>query len=570
MDEVARVIRRAALRMWLLRFVQVSVWSLSILTGLLLLVRAAERLFAFPIDWSQAWMIGLATSSVGAVGWSIATRASPLQVARAIDQGARLRESLSTALCVAGKDDAWSRAAVAQACEQARRVVIRQAIPAKPPRHWYAPLAGMAGFFILGLLPSADLLHRAARAQEQANRQAAIIQARAQVEAIEKKLEQAIARVDDDKLAEHLETPEEPASEPGTPEEIQRAAIKKLTAIQDRLAEIRAGEKGASLDAIKDRMERLRRPASGPRELDALVQAMQNGDFAKAQSELNRLTDSLRKGEMSEADRKALAEQLAKLAEQLNELADRNEELAHELEKLGLDRKLAIDPQALEKALSQAEHLSQEQKESLRKSAQACRNASRACADMASACSGAGAGLDEGLSGLLELGALADQLNALEMLQAEMDSLNAALGECASQLAALGQCNGGGNAIPNPFQKYHFAPSGRGSGNRGLGGGFAPRPEESAFDTTKLKARSPNQPGPIIGSMLVEGEHIRGESVQEFIAVATAAGSAASEAIESQSIPREYQEAVKEYFSSLQDDSPDEEPIEDDEQPKND
>jgi len=40
--------------MWLLRFVRVSVWSLSILTGLLLLLRAAERLFAFPIDWSQA------------------------------------------------------------------------------------------------------------------------------------------------------------------------------------------------------------------------------------------------------------------------------------------------------------------------------------------------------------------------------------------------------------------------------------------------------------------------------------------------------------------------------------
>ena len=57
--------------------------------------------------------------------------------------------------------------------------------------------------------------------------------------------------------------------------------------------------------------------------------------------------------------------------------------------------------------------------------------------------------------------------------------------------------------------------------------------------------------GPTIGTMLVQGEQIKGESRAQFQATADAAEAQASEAIQNNTIPREYHDAIKHYFGEL-------------------
>jgi hypothetical protein len=71
------------------------------------------------------------------------------------------------------------------------------------------------------------------------------------------------------------------------------------------------------------------------------------------------------------------------------------------------------------------------------------------------------------------------------------------------------------------------------------------------FRTEKRKADVATGKGPIISSRLVYGEQVKGESLAQFSDAVESGEKAATDAIESKQIPREYHEAVKHYFGSL-------------------
>src|SRR5690606_39088849 len=92
---------------------------------------------------------------------------------------------------------------------------------------------------------------------------------------------------------------------------------------------------------------------------------------------------------------------------------------------------------------------------------------------------------------------------------------------------------------------------GKGSGGPGYGDGSG-RPEaKAAFDTKSEKFNSKKGNGPTIGSSLVDGEQVRGESRAQLEAALEQAAAAADEAIEGNKVPREYQEAVKNLYGKL-------------------
>jgi hypothetical protein len=91
---------------------------------------------------------------------------------------------------------------------------------------------------------------------------------------------------------------------------------------------------------------------------------------------------------------------------------------------------------------------------------------------------------------------------------------------------------------------------GQGRHGRGLGGGG--QAEEAPTTTEKAMAKTKMQQGPIVGSRLVYGDQVKGESVAEFSDAVEAASTVASESIDSMQVPREYQDAVKTYFGRLQ------------------
>jgi hypothetical protein len=161
------------------------------------------------------------------------------------------------------------------------------------------------------------------------------------------------------------------------------------------------------------------------------------------------------------------------------------------------------------------------------------------------------------------MGELAKALSEAEMLQEDMQNLDAALGEAKKQLAQLGECLGGADAEGEDGDskggRSGWRPgtaNKKGSGTGGPGqssGGGNTVGEARDFTTQKEKAKVKTGQGPIIGTRLVYGEQVKGESVAEFTQAVEAGQQEAAEEIEGQAIPREYHDAVKHYFGRLAD-----------------
>jgi hypothetical protein len=169
-------------------------------------------------------------------------------------------------------------------------------------------------------------------------------------------------------------------------------------------------------------------------------------------------------------------------------------------------------------------------------------------------------GDQEGQQGMAEM---AGKLSEMEMAQQEASQMDAAMSEAQHQLAQLcegmGECNNpgmgecesglqGGRKSDSDRQQQNNGPR---NGGRAVaqGGSGSESPADEKWE--KRKVASKTGQGPIIGSTMIQGEQVKGESKAEFAAVADAAEANASEALENNVIPREYHDVVKHYFGRL-------------------
>jgi len=559
MHEVRRLLRRAGLRVALGRFAGNLTITLTLgLAGVGAAV-ALERLFGVAVAWpTLLWIAGGGALAI-ALAWTLLRWPDETAVARLVDERAALRESLSTAVFVADRADAWSRAAVSHAARLARGVDVGRTLGAKPPRWWPAPLTAGAIVALLWLvLPQTDLLGLLARAQAEQAQEEERTQAVEQVASSQHKVREALEQAGEKDLLRELDssTPEGETD----PDDIRRMAIRELTTLNERLEQRRGGEKGGALDAMRDRFSKLRPPSDGP--LRAVGEALAEGNFQKASELMRSLMADAQSGEMSEETLEALAEQMRRLAEQIEEQAQRREELQRRLAEQGIDPSLIDSPAALREAIRSAEGLTDAQRQQLQRMADGARQAQRMMQDMAEAMqqaagemqqpqSGQAAGQQGNSQGQGEgQRSLSEQLSEMEMLEQEMQGLEAAQREVWGQMSDLSGALGeapSGDAPPNMLELWDRRMGGR----RGSGGGLL-TPEEAEFSLRKEKAIGRDHGAPPIATRFVEGEQIRGESTQEFRDAVSAASEAAAEAIETQRIPREHHDAVKHYFGRLE------------------
>lgn len=559
MNEVTRAVGRAGRWLALGRAGRALVVIASVAGAALTLLLLSQRVFAFPIDWPVvATGVGAAVV-VACAAWAWRTRPRAIDVARAVDARAGLRETLSTAMFVRAGTDAWSRATQEEAERVARGLVVRREFPVRAPRLWWGPLAaGVAFALVWALVPTWDVLGAGARTAAKESDRVEAQTVAAEVAADREKLDSMLAGVEG---AEQGGAPmDEPVAGPASAEQIRRAAVKRLTDVTDRLADVRSGEKGIKLDAMREAMRDLRRPGPGP--LDDAAKALQRGDFAGAKSSLDQLQEQAAQGNMTEEQQRRLKEQAKDLAGQLARLAQQKEAVERALEEKGMDKGLASDLEGLKKALEKNDALTDEQKKQLEDMAEGVAGANQQCENLAQAMSK----MAEGGAGAM--GEAGEQLSQMEMLQQQMDGADAARQEALAQLDKMSQGMGGSMDLLSKYDR-----SGRGKkqgewsdkqgsgragegeqmgGGRGQGSGAEGNLEESAHKTEKSKASSPNREGPIIGTMLVNGQQVRGESRAAFGEAVTAAGASAAEAIEANRVPKEFEGAVKRYFGRLE------------------
>lgn len=149
MSDIRAILKLAARRLEtasLLRCVQSSAIVLGILVIVLI---AVERVTAAPF-WPWLWLgpaLAVLALLVAARMWS-GRRRTVLQIAVEVDRRLDLREKLSTALHVAGRDDPFARAAIEDAVSAARDPRTREQVRRRftvesPARAWLAPLIAL-------------------------------------------------------------------------------------------------------------------------------------------------------------------------------------------------------------------------------------------------------------------------------------------------------------------------------------------------------------------------------------------------------------------------------------------
>lgn len=574
MNEIQRVIARAAWRMHASNVLKGMVIALAGLLALAIIARIVEQVVGLRVPWA---MVGYV--SAGAVvlfGGVIAIVQKPtrMAVARRVDEGADLRESLSTALyCTKTSDDPWSRVTIDTASRTARGVNVKQAVPIAAPRFWPVVLALALAFAVVFIaMPRVDVLGWNQQRVAQEKTQAEIVQAKQQAQESTKKLEELTKDLELDKEAGKGPEPEK--VELKDPEAIRKSAIKELTKLEQRLQDLRSGEKGQKLDALKNTLKQLRQP--GP-ETAELSKALATGNFEQAREELLKLEKKLgedgEKGEgqdkaKNEQAKKEAQKQLKELAEQMKELAKQKQDLEKALENAGLDKKLASDPAAMNKAIDEAQGLNQQQKDALKESASAAAQAGNSMEKLAQAAQQMAESAQKGdQQGMQEAGQeMGEQLSQMEQLSQEMSQAEAAMNEAQAQMGQLGsqckggQCKGGdkdgegegqGKWSASWSESQSQRRDGPRTGGGGIGQGGQGQRAQADFDTKKERNLGPLGAGPIVGTRLVEGESIKGESTAQYATVVSKAEQGAAEAIENNQIPAEYRKAVQNYFGNL-------------------
>ena len=567
MNDISRVIRQAAWRLGVSRFLEALVWLACAGFLAAALVRVAEKLGLLTVNWIQIAMYAPAGIIAASIVYALVRRLPALAVARRVDEGADLRESLSTAMHVQADQGPWARNIVEQAQRQAVGVNVARAVPITTPRRWPAVLIAAFAFLIAWISPiKADLLGKSAEREVAKKTEEKAHQVKAESDKAINKIKEELAKLDPGMKKESGEEKklEGEKAKPLSPEQIQRAAIKEMTSLKEKAEQIREGVKAKTAETLADKLRDLK-PGMGP--MDKMASAMGQGDFAKAKEELQEMSKALANGEMSAEQKAALEKQLESMAKQLDKMAADKKELENKLAAAGLDPKLASNAEAMKKAL---EKMSPEQKQALENASRACQNASSQCESMSSAMSQMAQAMQKsGQEGQQQQAdaaqAMSDQLSKAEMAQAELDAAEAALSECNKELAGMcdkaGDCEGssgkmgeceGENPGTKPFSEGENEGQGAGRGGPGISSGGGDPGEAAAQEKwAKRKSRSPMGNGPMIGSMMIQGEQVKGESKAQFKEVVEAANKQAADQVTNNVVPREYQEIVKGYFGDL-------------------
>lgn len=587
MMQVRKVVSAAGRRLWMNDFLQlwcvIAAWTM----GALLITRAVEKVFGLKAVFTPLWMwifigSGVLTTLIALV-WSLARKKKALAVAQEVDERANLRESLSTALymeksAMAGNDP-WARAMLEDAEVAAKRVLVPQVVPIQPPRSWAAPFIALLAVVVTWFaLPSFDIWGKQKKDEARKQNEQQVIAVKAELNQAKDKIKEALARTNPQLLDDTVtpEAPEQKALE-NDPEAIKRAALRELTDLTQKLQEAQLSEKAMQSEALRETMQQLRQPGPGP--LDEMSKALSKGEFADAKEALKQLQTQLSENKLNAEQKQQLKQQMENMSKQLEKLAKDQQQLVKKLQEQGLDKKTAEelakkagDPAQLKEQLEKQQGMNEQQKNDLMKMAQAQQKASEQCQNMSQSMSKAAEGMSQdgmNQSGQEGMQDMQQQMSESEMMQSDMENLEAAMKEAKEQMSKLGnqmaqgkkpgqgdgdgqgegECEGSGKL--GQWRAGDSSKQGNGSGGPGQGDGQSPEAIAADFQLERKKTKVNTGKGAIIGSRLVYGDQVRGESVAEFGEVVAAAETTAAEGIDTMRVPREMEAAVKNYFGTL-------------------
>ncbi len=571
MSLLERQIAVAKRRLWLNRWLAAVGWGLTVSSLAFALLFLFQRLYEWPLPLLWVAVGFLAVAALGAAVWTTITRESDIFAAARLDEAAGLRERVSSGHFCLPLDDPFAQAVVADAERVCGSITVGKHLRLVMPRSLGFSLGSLvlvAAMFLvpLGVLKKAGGTPTGNPAAEVESTKIAV---KKQLDAVRQFAEESpvLAELKDD--LQRLDT--EPAGRLERPADVRHEAVKKIEALADAVKEKRGKEEYESLPALERRLRGLRTPEGADAMTEKLTKSLREGDFKTAKEEINALKEQLAtlKTEQDKEMAQKLGQQLDNLAKQLEQLA-KDEKLTEKLEQAGITKEDAQrmlenlkkeDLEQLQKQLAE-KGMNQQQVRSLTNQLQQQRQAGGKCHRMAqamkqSAQAAAAGKTGEAAAGLTQAG---EQLSELEQMQQEMVELDSTLQTLQAAKDNLdqpcSQCQGSGMQNGQPCSKCQGNGSEQG-GQGGMGpkigqgrGGLAPE-QESATGFKVERAKVTTGKGAIIGQFQVDGEQLRGETTSQLTELVEAAERDASDRIQRDRIPRQYQKAIKSYFSNV-------------------
>ncbi len=555
MSPIQEQVRRARRRLWFGLWLDVACrmlcWS-AVAFGLAVI---AVRLAGWSVPWLLVGGVLFGVALVASLIWSYRVRPSEATAAAALDDAVGLRERVSSSLWCTSSDDPFAQAVYADAEQRVQSLTVRRHLRLRWPQTTGWAVAALV--FAAGAFLAPEGVFQSDKQERSAQQQAQVVQTRVQVK----------KRLDDIKkmaatnpalsdLKEEMEKLDLQAAEKmSRPEDVRNEAVKKLDRLADAVREKQQSEKFDKVSETKRMMRALEQPAGEQTPVQQLARDLKAGDFKSAQETIKKMQEqlaTLKKDQDKEFVAK-MQEQLEQLAKQMDKLADQ-EQLKKQLEQAGikpedvermLERLSKEDLDQIRKQLEKS-GMSQQQIEKLCQQCKKQQGASQAMKQMSQAMKSAAAAAGDGdmgggMAGLEQAG---EQLSEMEQLEQELKQLESAM---ASLNDAKSQCQGSG---PGQGQGQGGGQGG-GQGNQGQGRGGLAQRQQTGVGFKVERGEVETTKGKIVGQFLVDGEQVRGEATEEFVELIRAAERDATDTVNRNRIPRQYQKAVKDYFSRL-------------------
>ncbi len=547
MNSIHRVVSHARRLLWLQIILNILSWSLMIAFAIAFLGMLVPKVWYVPykfaslsaMSWSSAWLIG-ATVGATVVTAVIAMlhRPSTLYSAIELDRRFKMRERVSSTLQLSEEERSSSigAALIDDTTTKVERVDVRDQFVVRPapqtPWVMLPILACIALFWVpdVELDASKQLANNPEKSPVVANvaKTLRTVVEKQRKEAEEKGLEE---------MAEILRNVERKISELQKSESADpKKMLSDLNEIKKEL-EQRKQSLGDTA-GLKQAFEGMKKMDNGPAE--KMADALKEGDFKKAGDELEKMLESMRKGDMSAEQQQQLAKQLAQMEKAIDKAVDKIEQAKAEAKAELAQAEQAGDVQQAAKLRQKLEQLEAAGKQM--KAAQSVKaKMQKAQEAMAKGDKQAAQEALEEMQG--ELGELAQQQENADELSDMIDQI-----QNSKNASNCDKCNGQGCANCNG-KKRGDKP---GNGKTGEGPGFGDRDEsETATKDFNAQVRDDMRKGETIFGGPASGKNRKGitkESVHDAILNAKPDD---PEAIENISLPKSQRDQQREYFDTI-------------------
>jgi hypothetical protein len=498
-------------------------------------------------NWTVGWLGGsLVAGLVVALVWTWLRGRSELEAAMEIDRRFELKERVASSLSLPPEaaETPAGRALLADAVRAISRLEIDQRFRINVGRAALLPLvpALLAGALVLlvdnkqaqsSVDPATtNLTPKALENSTDALRKKLVERRKEAAKKGLKEAEELLLKVDKDveKLAVKKDVD-------------RKQAMVKMNDLAKQLAERR--EKLGGDNELKKQLAGMKDFSKGPAE--KMVEAMKEGNWDKAQQELNKLKEQLKAGKLDGAGKKELQKQLSQLQKKLNQAAAEKQQAMDDLKKQIAEQKQKgnlAEAGQLQQKLDQMQK-SQQQSKQMQQMAQKLAKAQQA---MQKGDQKAAAQAMEQMAQQMEQ--MQKEMGEGEMLDMAMEQL-----EMAKTSMSCSECMGEGcKACQGKMAGNRFGQKPGNGNGMGAGRGQGQRPDEKndvAFRDSQVKQIPGKGAAVITGE--ADGPNIRGdvrEAIQEEM---TAQASEPADPLVIEQLPKTQRENAEDYFNRLRD-----------------